>query len=92
MAAVFGLEPALLTFGGIFAIGRVAEAMMSGFNKSITVLVLSRKRTHIATHVRDELGRRASVLQNIEDEKTSEKDTDVYCEVTGAFAFERNCI
>ena len=73
MAAVFGLEPALLTFGGIFAIGRVAEAMMSGFNKSITVLVLSRKRTHIATHVRDEMGRRASVLQNIEDEKRPKK-------------------
>jgi uncharacterized membrane-anchored protein YitT (DUF2179 family) len=73
MAAVFGLEPALLTFGGIFTIGRVAEGMMSGFNKSITVLVLSRKRTHIASHVRDELGRRASVLQNIEDETRPKK-------------------
>ena len=73
MAVVFGLEPALLTFAAIFTIGRVAEAMLSGFSKSITVLVLSRKRTHIAKHVNDELGRRASVLQNIEDENRPKK-------------------
>jgi len=69
MAAIFGLEPALLTFGAIFAIGRVAEAMLSGFNKSITVLVLSRSHNKIAELASEELGRRASVLQNIEDEK-----------------------
>ena len=73
MAAVFGLEPALLTFGAIFTIGRVTEAMLSGFSKSITVLVLTRKRTNIAKLVNEALGRRASVLQNIEDEKRPKK-------------------
>ncbi len=73
MAALFGLEPALLTFGAIFTIGRVAEAMLSGFNKSVTVLVLSRKRTNIAKLINEELGRRASILQNIEDEKRPKK-------------------
>lgn len=73
MAALFGLEPALLTFGAIFTIGRVAEALLSGFNKSVTVMVLSRKRTSIASMVCDELGRRASVLQNIEDESRPKK-------------------
>ena len=73
MAALFGLEPALLTFAAIFTIGRVAEAMLSGFSKSITVLVLTRKRTNIAKLVNEELGRRASVLQNIEDEKRPKK-------------------
>lgn len=68
MAALFGLEPALLTFGAIFTIGRVAEAMLSGFNKSVTVLVLSRKHTNIVKIVNEQLGRRASILQNIEDE------------------------
>lgn len=69
MAALFGLEPALLTFGAIFTIGRVAEAMLSGFNKSVTVLVLSRKHTNIVKIVNEQLGRRASILQNIEDEQ-----------------------
>lgn len=73
MAALFGLEPALLTFGAIFTIGRVAEAMLSGFSKTITVLVLTRKRTHIAKTAAEELGRRASVLQNIEDEQRPKK-------------------
>jgi len=74
MAVMFGLEPALLTFGAIFVIGRVAEAMLSGFTKSITVLVLTRKPSiHIASAVNEKMGRRASVLQNIEDEERPKK-------------------
>lgn len=69
MAAVYGLESALLTLTAIFILDRVAEAVDSGFSTTITVLVLSRRKTNIKAEAERELGRRASVLQNIEDKE-----------------------
>lgn len=69
MAVMFSLELALLTFAAIFTLHSVAEAMLSGFSKSVTVLVLSRKKNNIVKLVSEALNRRASVLQNIEDER-----------------------
>ena len=73
MIVLFGLEPALLTLVAIFTLNWVAEAMLSGFNKSISVLVVSRKKNHIGKIAAEALGRRASVLQNIEDELRPKK-------------------
>lgn len=73
MACVFSLELALYTFVAIFTLNRVAESMLSGFNKSVTVLVVSRKKTNIVKIVAEHLNRRGSVLQNIEDEKRPKK-------------------
>lgn len=73
MAVLYGIEPALMTLAAIFTLDWVAEAILSGFNKSVTVLVVSRKKNNIAKIAAAELGRRASVLQNIEDESRPKK-------------------
>lgn len=69
MALLFGLESALLTLGAIFILNQVADALLGGFNTTITVLVVSRRKNNIVDTAANELGRRASVLQNIEDKK-----------------------
>ncbi len=69
MALLFGLESALLTLAEIFILGRVADTLLSGLNPTITVLVVSRRKNNIVDTAAQELGRRASVLQNIEDKK-----------------------
>ena len=64
-AALFGVKPAMFTLLSFFVGSRVTDAVIEGFNRKKTVMIISEHNDEIAEAIMDEVGRGATFLQGV---------------------------
>ena len=62
-AILFGVKPAMFTLLSFFVGSRVTDAVIEGFNRKKTVMIISENNDEIAEAIMDEVGRGATFLQ-----------------------------